>query len=160
MARNLSGEKLIASNPNAHYRYFIHQVLEAGITLLGTEVKSLRATSPNLKEAYGEVYTKGKKIEGWLLNAHIAPYSHGNVWNHQPLRKRKLLLHRQELQKLFGALRQSGMSLIPLRLYFKKGKVKVELGLAKGKKLHDKREVLKNKAIKKEMAQALKSMHR
>ena len=151
-----TGEKLIATNPVARFNYFIEEVVEAGLVLTGTEIKSLRAQTPSLRDSYVEVLSSGVRIEAWLLNAHIAPYSHGNVWNHDPLRKRKLLLHARQLQKLYSAITQKGMTVIPTRLYLKNGIAKVEVALAKGKKKHDKRESMKQKSIQKEMAAAKK----
>jgi len=163
-----AGEKLIASNPSARSNYFIEEVLEAGIALTGTEVKSLRSQTPNLKDAFVEVTGhpssnvsgKANLMEAWLLNAHIAPYTHGNIWNHDPLRRRKLLLHRHQIEKLFGAITQKGLSVIPLRMYFKQGRAKLEIGVGKGKKKFDKREDLKKKSAQKEMDQALKQKSR
>ena len=143
-------EKLIASNPSRS-NYSIQEVVEAGIALQGTEVKSLRSQSPNLRDSFVEVVARGKKFEGWLLNLHIGPYSHGNIWNHIPTRKRKLLLHRHQLEKLYGAVIQKGMTIIPLRMYFKQGLAKLELGLGKGMKKYDKRDVLKKKEAQREM---------
>ena len=151
-----SGEKLIASNPSARANYFIEETVEAGMVLTGTEVKSIRNQAPNLKDSFVEVSQHAGGFEAWLVNAHIAPYSHGNIWNHEPLRRRKLLLHAHQLTKINGAIIQKGMSLIPLKMYFKKGKVKVELGLGKGKKKYDKRETLKKKSAEREMEQARK----
>ena len=150
------GEKLIAKNPNAHSNYFISEVYEAGIALVGTEVKSIRNQSPNLKDSYVEVRSRAGKFEAWLLNAHVGPYSHGNIWNHEALRKRKLLLHGYELSKLYVAVTQKGMTLVPMRMYFKKGRVKIEIGLGKGKKKYDKRETLKKKSADLEMERARK----
>ena len=149
--KNDGGEKLIASNPNARSDYFIEEVVEAGLVLTGTEVKSLRTQSPGLRDAYVEIQTSKSGFEAWLLNVHIGPYSHGNVWNHEATRKRKLLLHDHQLKKLYGAIIQKGMTLIPLRMYFKKGLAKAELGLGKGKKKYDKRETLKRKSAEREM---------
>jgi SsrA-binding protein len=150
-----SGIKLIATNPNGRGKFLIEDVLEAGIMLNGTEVKSLRQSSPNLKDAYVEIKAKGTNLEAWLLNTHIAPYTHGNIWNHEPMRRRKLLLHANEIQKLFGATSKKGMTVVPLKMYFKKGMVKVEIGVGKGKKKHDKRQDLKEKSANKEMKRAL-----
>jgi SsrA-binding protein len=119
-------------------------------------VKSLRNAPPGLRDSYVDIGSGGKRFEAWLINLHIAPYAHGNIWNHDPLRKRKVLLHRYQLEKIHGAIIRQGMTLIPLRLYFKTGLVKVELGLGKGKKLHDKREDMKRKSAKREIEQALK----
>lgn len=156
-----AGEKLIASNPNRG-NFLIDEVVEAGMVLTGTEVKSLRAQSPNLRDAFVEINEKGQTggaLEAWLLNVHIAPYSHGNIWNHEPLRRRKLLLQHHQIQKLFGAMTQKGMTIIPTRMYFKKGMAKIELALAKGKKLHDRREEVKKKSQEREMDQAMKRRH-
>lgn len=153
-----SGEKLIASNPNAFKNFTITEKVEAGIVLQGTEVKSLRSSSPNLRDSFVEVAARGggKSLEAWLLNVHIEPYSHGNIWNHDPLRRRKLLLHEHQIQKLFGAVTQDGMTIVPIRMYFLKGRAKVELGLAKGKKKHDQRESIKRRQADREMAHAIK----
>ncbi|OFZ19895.1 MAG: SsrA-binding protein [Bdellovibrionales bacterium GWB1_55_8] len=151
-----SGEKLIATNPLARANYFIDEVVEAGVVLTGTEVKSLRAQAPNLRDSFVDVKAKKSGTEAWLLNAHIAPYSHGNIWNHEPLRPRKLLLHRHQIEKMFGAVTQKGLSVIPLRMYFKSGRVKLELGMGRGKKKHDKRQELRKKSAEREMDQALK----
>lgn len=155
-----NGEKLIASNPSARHKYFIEEVIEAGIVLTGTEVKSMRNQAPNLRDSYVDLNSKGVAIEAWLLNAHIGPYSHGNIWNHTPIRKRKLLLHRQQLQKFFGAVTQKGLTIVPLRMYFKNGFAKIELGIGKGKKKYDKRETLKLKSAEREMDQIRKSSKR
>ncbi len=152
------GEKLIASNP-ARGDYFIEEVVEAGIVLTGTEVKSLRSQSPNLRDAFVEIHGK-PRIEAYLLHVHVAPYSHGNIWNHLPERKRKLLLHRHQIDKLFGAIIQKGCTIIPLRMYFKEGRVKVELGVGKGKKKHDKRQDIKKKSAQKEIDQVMKKTRR
>lgn len=148
-----SGEKLISNNPIARHNYIFHELVEAGMVLTGTEIKSMRNTAPNLKDAYVEVT---QDLEAWLVNVHIAPYSHGNIWNHEPMRRRKLLLHRHQLERLQSGVIKEGMSIIPTRIYLKKGMAKIELALAKGKKKHDKRESLKQKSAQKEMAQALK----
>lgn len=159
--KDASGEKLIATNPNARGNYIITDVLEAGIALTGTEVKSLRQQSPNLRDSYVDFQSAGgAKIEAYLANAHIGPYSHGNIWNHDPLRRRKLLLHAKELDRLFGAQTREGMTVVPTRMYFKKGIAKVELGLGKGKKKHDKRETIKSRSADREMARAVKRERR
>ncbi len=145
------GEKLIASNPSARVHYFIEEVVEAGLVLKGTEVKSLRSQAPNLRDAFVEIRTFRGGFEAWLVNTHVGHYTHGNIWNHDPTRRRKLLLHQHQLQRLHGAMIQKGMTIIPLRMYFKKGLAKVELGVGKGKKNYDKRETLKKKAIEREM---------
>ncbi len=150
-------EKLIAGNPSARNRYTIDEVVEAGLVLTGTEVKSLRAHTPTIKEAFVEIQARGKQLEAWLLQCHIAPYSHGNIWNHEPLRRRKLLLHRHQIEKLFGATVQKGMTIVPLRMYFKQGIAKLELGLGKGKKKGDKREDMLKKSADREIERAMKS---
>ncbi len=160
MANTDEGEKLIATNPIAHSNYFITETLEAGISLSGTEVKSLRSQSPNLRDSFVEVRPSkaGAKsgFEAWLMNTHIGPYSHGNIWNHDPMRRRKLLLHAHQIERLFGAIKLDGMTIIPIRMYFKKGRAKLELGVGKGKKKHDKREDLKKRSAEREMDQAMK----
>ncbi len=140
-------EHVIATNRKAYHEYFIEETYEAGISLLGTEVKSLRASKVNLKDSYAII----KNNEVFLLNCHISPYSHGNIQNHDPLRTRKLLLHRKEIDKLWGKICQKGFTLIPLKIYFKKGKAKIELGLAKGKRQYDKREAIKKREAKREI---------
>ena len=145
-------EQVVSTNRKAYHDYFIEETYEAGITLLGTEVKSLREGKANLKDSYALI--KGNEI--FLLNCHISPYSHGNIQNHDPLRTRKLLLHRKEINKLWGNLTQKGLTLIPLKIYFKKGKAKVEIGLAKGKRKYEKRESIKEKEAKREIQRHLK----
>ncbi len=145
-------EQVVSTNRKAYHDYFIEETYEAGITLLGTEVKSLREGKVNLKDSYA--FIKGNEI--FLLNCHISPYSHGNIQNHDPLRTRKLLLHRKEINKLWGELTQKGLTLIPLKIYFKKGKAKVEIGLCKGKKQYEKREVLKEKEARREIERHMK----
>ena len=146
------GEKLICQNKKAWHNYFIEDKYEAGIALLGTEVKSLRDGKANL----GDSYAKIQKGEVFLVDAHISAYRFGNRSNHDPLRQRKLLLHRREIRRLIGKVQEKGLTLIPLRLYFSDGKAKVELGLAKGKKLFDKRETLKRKTMEREMERGRK----
>ncbi len=145
-------EKLICQNKKAWHNYFIEDTYEAGISLLGTEVKSLREGKASL----GDSYAKIKGGEVFLVDAHISPYSHANRFNHEPLRTRKLLLHKREIKRLIGKVQEKGFTLIPLRLYFSNGKAKVELGLAKGKKLYDKRETLKQKAVQRELERGRK----
>mgnify|MGYP001769831101 FL=1 len=152
MAEKQPGEKTIASNKKAYHEYFILDKLEAGISLLGTEVKAIREGRLNLKDSYALV----KDGEVWLYNCHISPYSHGNRENHEPTRPRKLLLHRQEIRKLIGKTQEKGLTLTPLRVYFKRGKIKVELGVARGKKLVDKRESERKKEADREAAAAIK----
>jgi SsrA-binding protein len=145
-------EKLICQNKKAWHNYFIEDKYQAGISLLGSEVKSLREGKVNLGDSYGDI----KKGEVFLVDAHISPYPQANRLNHDPLRTRKLLLHKREIQRLIGKVQERGFTLIPLRLYFSDGKVKVELGLAKGKKLFDKRETLKRKTMEREMERGRK----
>ena len=143
--------KEVSVNRQAFHNYDIIEKFEAGIVLTGTEIKSAREGRVNLKDAYGVV----KAGEVWLLNAHISPYSHGNYANHDPLRTRKLLLNRSEIKRLIGRTTEKGLTLVPLRVYLKNGKLKCELALAKGRKTHDKREVERKKTIDKETRQAL-----
>jgi SsrA-binding protein len=142
----------IARNKRARHDYEILETWEAGLVLTGTEVKSLRDGRAQITDAYGVV----KDGEVWLLNAHIAPYARGNIWNHEPLRTRKLLLHKKEIRHLIGAVERKGLTLVALDLYFKDGRAKVRLGLARGKKLHDKRADLKERDDEREMARALR----
>src|SRR5579862_8833089 len=146
-----SGEKDAAVNRNASHNYFLLEKFEAGVVLTGTEVKSVRGGLANLKDSYGLV----KENAVWLLNAHIGPYEHGNIHNHAPLRTRKLLMHAEEIRKLIGKTQQKGLTLIPTRLYFKNGRVKVELALAKGKQLWDKRETDRRRTADKEAREAI-----
>lgn len=150
--KSQSGEKLIATNKKAFHDYFILEKFEAGISLLGTEVKAIREGRLNLKDSYALV----RAGEVFLLNCHISPYSHGNRENHDPVRSRKLLLHLTEIRKLIGKTQEKGLTLVPLRVYLKRGKIKVELGVAKGKKLYDKRETERRKEADKEAKAAIK----
>jgi SsrA-binding protein len=146
-------EKAVATNRKAYHDYFIEEKFEAGIMLQGTEVKSLRDGRVNLQDSYASV----KGAEVFLHHCHISPYSHGNIMNHEPLRTRKLLLHRKEINKLLGKTHQQGLTLIPLRIYFsKRGLAKIELGLAKGKKQHDRRETIKTREASREVERAMK----
>jgi SsrA-binding protein len=145
-------ERVVATNRKAYHDYFIEETYEAGISLLGTEVKSLREGKVNLRDSYVII----RNNEAFLLNCHISPYSHGNIQNHDPLRTRKLLLHKKEIKRLFGALTQKGFTIIPLKIYFKDGKAKVEIGLAKGKRKYEKREAMKEKDARREMERYLK----
>ena len=150
------GEKLICNNKKAYHDFFIEEKFEAGLVLTGTEVKSLRQGRANLNDAFAQVRAE----EAFLNNLHVSPYEFGNRFNHDPDRARKLLLHKKEIVKLYSKIRELGYTVIPLRLYFKAGLVKVELGLAKGKKLYDKREDLKKKDHERDMAQAIKGRGR
>jgi len=139
-----TNEKNITVNRKARHEYSILQTFEAGIVLTGTEVKALREGKANLVDSYASLI----KGEVWLNSAHISEYKHGNINNHDPVRSRKLLLNKSEIRKLIGKVKEKGLTLIPLRLYFKKGKVKVELALAKGKKVYDKRESIAKRKFK------------
>jgi len=143
--------KEIAVNRQAFHNYDIIEKFEAGVALTGTEIKSAREGKVNLKDSYGLVKTG----EVWLLNCHISPYSHGSYANHDPLRTRKLLLNRSEINRLIGRTTERGLTLVPLRMYLKDGRLKCEIALAKGRKTHDKREVERKKTIDKETKQAL-----
>jgi SsrA-binding protein len=146
------GEKLICQNRKAFHDYFIEESVQAGISLVGSEVKSLREGKVNLGDSYGDI----KSGEVFLVDAHISPYPQANRLNHNPLRTRKLLLHKKEIKRLIGKVEQRGYTLIPLKLYFVDGRVKVDLALAKGKKLFDKRETLKKKTMEREMERGRK----
>lgn len=144
--------KVVSSNRKAYHEYHIDEEYEAGIVLTGTEVKSVRDSRINLREGYA-------KIEGgelFLHNVHISAYAQGNRYNHEPLRTRKLLMHRREINRLYGKLKEKGYTLIPLRVYIKKGLIKIEIGLARGKKLYDKRAALAEKTARREMERAFK----
>ena len=129
------GTRLVASNRKAFHDFFIDETYEAGIALVGTEVKSLREGRINLRDSYAEV----KDGELYLVGVHISPYEQGNIWNHDPLRPRKLLLHKEEIRRLIGKVKERGYTIVPTRVYFKGGRAKVEIGLARGKRLYDKR---------------------
>lgn len=146
-------EKLIAKNPVAYHNYTINDKMEAGIVLTGTEIKSIRAGKVNLKDAYVNI----KNSEAFIYGMHISPYEHGNIFNKDPLRTRKLLLNKKEINKLLGMISQKGMSLIPIKLYFKNNFVKLELGIGKGKKLYDKREDIAKKDAERKIQRTLKN---
>ena len=145
--------RIICQNKKAYHDYSIEETLEAGIQLQGTEVKSLREGKANLKDSYVLI----KDSEASLFNCHISPYSHGNIMNHEPLRTRKLLLHRKEIERLRGKIQQKGYTLIPLKIYFKASFAKVEIGLARGKRLYEKRETIKEREAKRTIERAMKS---
>ncbi|HEX9493639.1 MAG TPA: SsrA-binding protein SmpB [Thermoanaerobaculia bacterium] len=147
-----ASEKVIATNRKAFHDYFVLQKVEAGIALTGTEVKSLREGRVNLKDSYIG-FDHG---EAFLIAAHISPYSHGNIQNHDPERKRKLLLHRREIDRLQGQVVEKGLTIVPLRLYFKGGRVKAEIAVVRGKKLYDKRETEKRRELDREAEAAMK----
>lgn len=145
--------KLIAKNPTAYHNYFIEDKLETGIVLYGTEIKSIRAGKANLKDSYVTI----KNGEVYIIGLHISPYEHGNIFNKDPLRDRKLLLNRREINKLIGLTKQKGYALIPISIYFKGNFVKVELGIGKGKKLYDKRQEMAKKDAQKQININLKN---
>lgn len=145
--------KAVCQNRKAYHDYHIEETLEAGIALLGTEVKSLRDGKANLKDSY--VVIKGG--EAFLFNCYISPYSHGNIMNHDPLRTRKLLMHRKEIERLGGKIATKGFTLIPLKIYFKDSFAKIEIGLARGKKLFEKRETIKEREARREIERAMKN---
>lgn len=152
MAVEKENDSLVVSNRKAFHDYFIEETLEAGIVLAGTEVKSLREGRINLKDSFARV----ENGEVLLYNCHISPYSHGNLSNHDPTRTRKLLLQRREIERLLGKAQQKGYTLVPLKIYFKRGWAKVEIGLAVGKKLYDKRETESKKSAQREIEKAVR----
>ena len=156
MSKTGAGEKLVASNRRAHHDFDILETHEAGLVLQGTEVKSLRDSRADLKESYARI----EGNEAWLLGLHISPYAQGNRANHEPLRPRKLLLHRGEINRLLGKIMEKGLTLVPLRLYFKQGRAKVELGLARGRKTLDKRHAIREREGRREVARALRERTR
>jgi SsrA-binding protein len=149
-------DKVVASNRKARHDFEILESHEAGLVLRGTEVKSLRASQVTFKDSYAEI----RNGEAWLVGCHITPYSHGTDANHDPDRPRKLLLHRREINRLLGKVAERGLTLIPLRLYFKHGRAKLELGLARGKKLHDKRQAIRERDARREMAKEMRGRQR
>lgn len=148
--------KIACENRKARHDYFIHETYEAGIELKGTEVKSLRSGKANLRDSYAEV----KDGEIFIEHMHISPYEQGNIFNHDPLRRRRLLLHKREILKLFGKTREKGFTLVPLKIYFKKGRAKLELALASGKHTYDKRATLHEKSAQRDIERALKERSR
>ena len=148
--------KVLATNKKAYHDYFVEESFEVGIVLTGTEIKSVREGGLNLKDSYARV-AGGEVV---LLNCHISPYSHGTFANHDPLRTRKLLLHRKEISRLIGLTQQRGLTLVPLKMYLKGRRAKIELGLVKGKKTHDKRESIKKKIADREVGRALRERTR
>lgn len=152
----MANMKTIAQNKKARHDYFVEETYEAGIELCGTEVKSLRAGRVNLKDSWcsivdGEIFVNGM---------HISPYEQGNIFNRDPMRVRKLLMHKKEILKLYGTVKQTGYSLIPISLYFKESKVKLQVGLCKGKKLYDKRADMAERSAKRDMERAIKEQRR
>jgi len=149
----MSKADTFANNKKAFHNYHILETFEAGIVLVGTEVKSIREGHVDIKEAYVRIDTG----EAYLVGAHVLPYSHGNQQNHTPVRNRKLLLHKREIERLVGKTQEKGLTLVPIRLYLKGGRIKLEIGLGRGKHLHDKRDDLKKKEANREMQRALKA---
>ncbi len=155
MAETKTGQKIITDNRKARHDYFVDEVYEAGIALYGTEVKSLRAGTVNLKDSYCEI----DKGELFALGVHISPYEKGNIFNRDPLRPRKLLMHKREIMKLTGLVARDGYTLVPLSLYFKGSHVKMAVGLCRGKKLYDKRETLAKKDANREIERRMKDRY-
>lgn len=156
MAKSEGGEKVVCTNKTAQRDYAIGETFEAGIALVGTEVKALREGKADLKDSFARV----QDDEVFLHDVNISPYTFGNRANHNPMRVRKLLLHKREIRKLYGKSREKGFTLIPLRMYFKRGKIKVELGIARGKKYVDRREDIKRREDERDMERALRKRNR
>ncbi|MEQ8153664.1 MAG: SsrA-binding protein SmpB [Clostridiaceae bacterium] len=156
MVRKNNDNKTLAENRKARHDYFIEEAMEAGIELVGTEVKSIRAGKCNLKDAYADI----DNGEVFIKNMHISSYEQGNIFNVDPLRNRKLLLHKDEIRRLIGLIQQEGLTLVPLSLYLKKGRVKVNLAVCRGKKNYDKRDSMLEKAHKRDVERALKERSR
>ena len=148
-------EKLIAKNPTAFHNYTINDTYEAGIVLSGTEIKSIRNGKVNIKDTYINI----KNGEAFIYGMHISPYEQGNIFNKDPLRTRKLLLHKREINKLIGSIQQKGLSLVPIKLYFKNNFVKLEFGIGKGKKIYDKREDIAKKDAQRKIDRAIKNSY-
>ncbi len=152
-----SGNTPVVENRKARHDYFIEETIEAGIALVGSEIKSVRAGRANLRESYVRI----ENDEAWLLNAHISPWPQAGIYfNHEPTRPRKLLLHRDEIENLRGKVEQKGLTLVPLKIYFVRGKAKVEVAVARGKKLYDKREALAERDSEREIARAMRERNR
>ena len=147
--------KVVAQNKKARHDYTIVDTIEAGLVLTGTEIKSVRAARINLKDGYAQI----KKGEAWLVNVHIAPYEEGNIWNQDPTRTRKLLLHKKQIAKLEGEVKGTGMTLVPLKVYIKDGVAKVLIGLAKGKHDYDKRESIKRREQDRDLKRTMKAIN-
>jgi len=146
----------IAVNRRARHEFLIEETVEAGVALMGSEVKALREGKANLKDSYGRI----ENGEVWLWNAHISPYDPASQFGHEPTRTRKLLLHREEIERLHGKVKERGLTLVPLRLYFKNGRAKVELALARGKKQHDKRDAIRDREQRREIERAMSARRR
>lgn len=151
LASEAAGFKIVTENRKAFHDYFVMERFETGLVLTGTEIKSAREGKVQLRDSYADI-TAG---EAWLFNAHFSPYSHGNIWNHEPTKKRKLLMHKREINKLTGKVKEKGLTLIPLKMYLKNGWLKCEIGLCKGKKHHDKREAEQTRDIEMEARKQL-----
>ena len=152
----MTEDRIVATNRRARHEYEILETFEAGLVLRGTEVKSLRTGQVNFKDSYATV----RGGEAWLLGCHISPYSHGTDANHDPERDRKLLLHGREIRRLVGKIAERGLTVVPLKMYFKSGRAKIEIGLARGKKLHDKRATLRDRQTRREMDKAALEVRR
>lgn len=152
MSKDNNRYKLISNNKKAYHDYFIEETFEAGLVLVGTEVKSIRAGSASIKESFIRIVNG----EAFIYNMHINPYEHGNIFNKDPVRTRKLLLHRNQIDKLVGSVMQKGMTIMPLKVYIKGSLVKMEIGLARGKKLHDKRQDIAKKDAQRQMQRDFK----
>ena len=146
-------QRVVATNRRARHEYEILETFEAGLVLRGTEVKSLRAGTVNFKDSYVTV----RNNEAWLVGCHVSPYSHGTDANHEPERDRKLLLHKREITRIVGKTAEKGLTVVPLKIYFKGGRIKIEIGLARGKKLHDKRATLRERETRREMEKAARA---
>jgi SsrA-binding protein len=146
----------VSVNRQAYHDYFVEETMEAGVALTGTEVKSIRAGRVNLRGAYARI----RDGEVWIESMHIAEYAQGTYMNHEPMRPRKLLLHRREIDRLIGRVQTKGLTLVPLKLYFKENRVKVELGLCRGKKLYDKRDAIRERETQRELARVMKQRSR
>lgn len=146
------GQQVVATNRRARFEYHIEETYEAGLALTGTEVKALRAGRASIQESFARV----ERGEVWLYHMHIPPYDAGSIFNHDPLRRRKLLLHRAEIRRLYGKAQQQGYTLVPLRLYFRRGIAKVELGVARGKKSYDKRDAIARRDAERQIAKAVR----
>lgn len=144
------GVKVVATNRKAHFEFFLLEHFEAGIALQGSEIKSIRAGQMSLAEAYVRIDEVGR--EAWLMNAHIAPYDPASRYNHEPLRPRRLLLHKSEIREMWDAVRQKGVTIVPVQVYLKEGRAKIDIAVAKGKKLYDKRETIAKRDAEREMA--------
>jgi SsrA-binding protein len=154
--KDTSNDRDIAVNRRARHDFHIEETFEAGVALMGSEVKALRAGKANLRDSYGRI----ENGEVWLWNAHISPYGPASQFGHEPTRTRKLLLHRDEIARLHGKVKEKGLTLIPLRLYFKNGRAKLELGLARGKKQHDKRDSIREREVRREIDRAMSQRRR